>query len=405
MKKETQNHRISKGWQLTASISSIFIIVALGFTLIFAPAAIEKGTNLVPPHAPYPISREAYRLHQQLTVADLHAVSLLWNRDLSQKASYGHVDLPRLQQGNVAIQTFAVPTKSPRGQNYRRNESDVADGITMLAMIQAWPPATWNSLYERALYQSGKLHKIEQNNPKDLKIILTQSDLEMVVSARQQGSKQVAGLLALEGAHAIEGNLDNLEGLYEAGYRMIGLHHFFDNRLGGSLHGVSGSRLSLFGRRALARIEELNMIVDLAHSSESVVDEVLKLAKRPVVISHTGILGTCDSPRNISDDLIQRIAEKGGLIGIGFWDAICDTSPEGIVNTLRYAIDLAGEDHIALGSDFDGGTKVSLDASELAILTELMIRKGFSETEIRKVMGENVQKFLIKHLPEEKTET
>lgn len=405
MKKETQNHRISKGWQLTASISSIFIIVALGFTLIFAPAAIEKGTNLVPPHAPYSISREAYRLHQQLTVADLHAVSLLWNRDLSQKASYGHVDLPRLQQGNVAIQTFAVPTKSPRGQNYRRNESDVADGITMLAMIQAWPPATWNSLYERALYQSGKLHKIEQNNPKDLKIILTQSDLEMVVSARQQGSKQVAGLLALEGAHAIEGNLDNLEGLYEAGYRMIGLHHFFDNRLGGSLHGVSGSRLSLFGRRALARIEELNMIVDLAHSSESVVDEVLKLAKRPVVISHTGILGTCDSPRNISDDLIQRIAEKGGLIGIGFWDAICDTSPEGIVNTLRYAIDLAGEDHIALGSDFDGGTKVSLDASELAILTELMIRKGFSETEIRKVMGENVQKFLIKHLPEEKTET
>ncbi|WP_419537054.1 dipeptidase [Endozoicomonas sp.] len=404
MTKENQNRRISKGWQLTASISSIFIIIALGFTLIFAPAAIEKGTNQINAHPPYPISQEASRLHQQLTVADLHADSLLWNRDLSQQANYGHVDLPRLQQGNVAIQTFAVPTKSPRGQNYSRNESDAPDGITLLAMIQAWPPATWNSLYQRALYQSGKLHKLEQSNPEDLKIIRNQSDLGMVLTARQKGSQQVAALLALEGAHAFEGNLDNLEGLYEAGYRMIGLHHFFDNRLGGSLHGVSGSRLSLFGRRALARMEALNMIVDLAHSSESVVDEVLKLAKRPVVISHTGILGTCDSPRNISDNLIQRIAEKGGLIGIGFWDAICDTSPEGIVNTLRYAIDLAGEDHIALGSDFDGGTKVSLDASELAVLTELMMRKGFSETEIRKVMGENVQKFLMKHLPEEKTE-
>ncbi len=405
MKKEHHNRHISRGWQLTLSISSTFIIVAIGFTLIFAPAAIEKGTNIVSTHSPYPISQEASSLHQRLTVADLHADSLLWNRDLSQKASYGHVDLPRLQQGNVAIQTFAVPTKSPRGQNYSRNENNAADGITMLSMIQAWPPATWNSLYERALYQAGKLHKVEQSNPEDLKIIRSQADLKAVLASRQKGSQKVAGLLALEGAHALEGNLDNMKGLYDAGYRMIGLHHFFDNRLGGSLHGVSGSRLSLFGRRALARMEELNMIVDLAHSSESVVDEVLKLAKHPVVISHTGILGICDSPRNISDDLIQRIAEKGGLIGIGFWDAICDTSPEGIVNTLRYAIDLAGEDHIALGSDFDGGTKVSLDTSELAILTELMIRKGFSETEIRKVMGENVQKFLMKHLPEEKIKT
>ncbi|WP_419834233.1 hypothetical protein [Endozoicomonas atrinae] len=142
MTKENKNRRISKGWQLTASITSIFIIIALGFTLIFAPAAIEKGTNQINAHPPYPISQEASRLHQQLTVADLHADSLLWNRDLSQQENYGHVDLPRLQQGNVAIQTFAVPTKSPRGQNYSRNESDAPDGITMLAMIQAWPPAT-----------------------------------------------------------------------------------------------------------------------------------------------------------------------------------------------------------------------------------------------------------------------
>ncbi|MFK0573233.1 dipeptidase [Endozoicomonas sp.] len=403
MKKKYHHRRTGRGWQLALSISSVFFMIAIGLTLIFAPETIEKGTNQVIPHSPYPISPEASELHQKLIVADLHTDSLLWNRDITKRANYGHVDLPRLREGNVAIQTFAVPTKSPRGQNNSRNDSDAADGITLLAMIQVWPPATWNSLYERALYQAEKLHEIEQDSPDELKIIRSQADLEAVLKARQQGSQQTAGLLALEGAHAIEGSLDNLEGLHHAGYRMIGLHHFFDNRLGGSLHGVSGSRLSLFGRQALSKMEALNMIVDLAHSSESVVDEVLKLAKRPVVISHTGILGTCDSPRNISDDLIRRVAEKGGLIGVGFRDAICDTSVEGIVNTLRYAIDLAGEDHIALGSDFDGGTRVSLDTSELAVLTDLMIRKGFTETEIRKVMGENVQKFLLKHLPKATT--
>ena len=168
---------------------------------------------------------------------------------------------------------------------------------------------------------------------------------------------------------------------------MMGLHHFFDNRLGGSLHGVSGSRLSFFGRQALAEMNRLGIIIDLAHSSESVVDEVLQLSRTPVVISHTGMQGTCDTPRNISDNLMKRVAEKGGLIGIGFWDAVCDFSTEGVVNTIRYAIDLLGEDHVVLGSDFDGAVKTTFDASELSVLTEAMLTQGFTRNRNQKSHG------------------
>lgn len=384
-----------------ASIASTFILAALGLTLLLAPPAIEKSRNQVSSHPPHTLNKTTQDLHNQLVIADLHSDSLLWDRDLTQHSSYGHVDLPRLQEGNVAIQVFSAVTKSPQGQNVNRNSSTARDTITLLTMIQAWPPRTWQSLYQRALYQADKLARIEKQQPEQLKIIKNRQDLATVLTARQKGNPLIGGLLAIEGAHALDGKLANIQGLYDAGYRMIGLHHFFDNKLGGSLHGVSGSRLSLFGRQALAEMEKRNIIVDLAHSSESVVDEVLKLAKRPVVISHTGIQGTCDSPRNISDALMKRIADKGGLVGIGFWEAaVCDNSPEGIVKTLRYAIDLLGENHVALGSDFDGSVRTRFDTSELAILTEQMFHQGFTEREIRKVMGENTRDFLMRYLPE-----
>ena len=204
----------------------------------------------------------------------------------------------------------------------------------------------------------------------------------------------------MEGAHPLEGELANLDRLYKAGYRLIGLQHFFDNRLGGSLHGVRGLGLSAFGRDVIKRADELEMIIDVAHSSPQVVRETLALTQRPLIVSHTGFNGHCPSRRNISDDLMREITSAGGLIGVGFWeDVICDDSPAGIAAAIEYGVTTFGEDHIALGSDFDGTVTTALDASELAAITQALMDRQMPPDTIRKVMGENAVRFFLENLP------
>lgn len=368
--------------------------------LVFGPGAVERAAQGVTPHAPWPVSESARVRHQALVVADWHSDSLLWDRDLLEESPRGHVDLPRLDRGNVAIQMFTAVTKSPRGQNYERNDAST-DNITYLAALQLWPPRTWGSLSERALYQAARLADLAARAPDRVALVRSAADLRRVLAARERGPERpVAALLGLEGAHALEGDLANLDRLDAAGFRMIGLHHFFDNRLGGSLHGESGAGLSPFGRQVVEGLEARRILVDLAHSSPRVVEDVLELATRPVVVSHTGVHQVCPSPRNLPDALMQRIAAAGGLVAIGFWEgAVCDVSPEGVARALRAAIDLLGEDHVALGSDFDGGTTTSFDASELAVLTQAMTDADFSAREIEKVMGGNTVRFLLAQLP------
>ena len=141
----------------------------------------------------------------------------------------------------------------------------------------------------------------------------SRADLAEFLKARgSSGQNRTAALLALEGLHPLEGKLENVDKLYEAGFRMAGLTHFFDNELGGSAHGVEKGGLTPFGRDVVARLEEKKMLVDLAHASPKVVDDVLAIARRPVVVSHTGVQTTCPGPRNFSDAHIRAIAARGG---------------------------------------------------------------------------------------------
>ena len=382
----------------------LVVLVAVGVFWMIGPGMIEKSMNKVEAHAPYEISPTARAKHEGLIIMDWHSDSLLWNRNLLKRADYGHMDIPRLAEGNVAIQMFTAVTKSPKGQNYESNTAE-SDRITSLAIAQLWPPATWSSLYERALYQSRKLHDYASRAPERLKIIRTRKDLITALQMRSKtnsngSDKLVLGLLGIEGCHCLEGKLENVKGLYDAGYRMISLHHFFDNELGGSLHGLTREGLNEFGRQVVRELERLEIIIDVAHSAPEVVDDVLEIAKRPVVVSHTGVHGVCRSKRNLSDEQMQRIAARGGLICIGYWKgAVCDIRPQRIVKTLRYAIALVGEDHVALGSDFDGSTTTAFDTSELAVLTQEMMKYGFSDSQIAKVMGGNSVKFLSTYLP------
>lgn len=377
----------------------VLFVLAGAYVHWVLPGRIEGPRNVVLPHGPYAISEAAQRLHDSLFVADLHSDSLLWKRDLTRRSDIGHMDLPRLQEGNVALQVFSATTKSPSGQNYESNTAD-SDQITLLAVASLWPPRTWFSLYERAVYQLEKLHGLIDGE--SLVLVRSKRDLEDVVTRRESGDPVIGALYLIEGAHPLEGEIDNLDRLFEQGLRIVGLTHFFDNELGGSLHGVSNEGLTPFGRSVLRRAGELGLIIDIAHASPAMVAEVLALSSSPTILSHGGLKGACRTPRNLPDELMQAFAARGGLLGIGYWDgAVCDPSPEGIVRSIRFAIDLLGVDHVALGSDYDGTVATTFDTSELAVLTETMLRFGFTEDEIRKVMGDNVKRFLLENLPDE----
>ncbi len=379
---------------LTAFV--LLAVIAAAAFFIFAPAYVEKGRNNVIAHDPYPVSDAAQSLHDRLVVGDWHADSLLWNRDLTERGSYGQVDLPRLQEGNVAVQVFTAVTKSPAGQNYDENSAAARDNITLLAVGQLWPMRTWGSLLERALYQSGKLHRFEQAAPDSLKIIRSEADLDAVLDARGEGSGMVGGLLGIEGAHPLEGKIENLAKLEEAGYRLIGLQHFFDNALGGSLHGKGNHGLTDFGREVVTEAAKRGLIIDVAHSSPQVARDVLEMTNVPILLSHSGIHSHCPVKRNFPDDLMQAIAASGGVIGMGYWaEVACNAiTPAGIAKMIKAAVNAVGEDHVSLGSDFDGSVETAFDTSELPALTHELMAAGLSEAQIAKVMGGNMIRVL-----------
>ena len=252
---------------------ALVVALALGLAATLGPGLLEKSMNILLPQTDTPISEEATALHGTLTIGDLHTDSTLWQRDLSQRSERGHVDLPSLREGNVALQMFTSVTKSPAGQNYEKNSTEARDNITLLAVLQRWPVRTWSNLTERALYQAQRLQQLADEHPDELVVITSRDDLEQVMAARSRGSKAVGGLLGTEGSPALEGELGSIDRLYAAVFRMMGLHHFFDNQLGGSLHGTSGAGLTDFGRSAVEAMEQRQIMICLLYTSDAA-DEV-----------------------------------------------------------------------------------------------------------------------------------
>ena len=373
-------------------------LVAVFFLL--GPQWVDRNANQVlgdPGRAPTP---EARALHAQLIVGDLHADSALWGKDLLKRNDWGQVDLPRLVEGGAALQMFTAVTKSPRGQNYEQNASDTADNITLLAMAQRWPAEAYDSLFARAMLQAGRVQAAAEHSPQ-LTLITTQAELRELLARRSRGDNIVGALLGTEGSHALDGKLENIGGLFGAGFRMMGLHHFFDNRLGGSLHGESQAGLTPFGEQAVRVMQDKGIMIDVAHSSEATVRDTLRITgSDALIVSHTGFNGHCPSPRNISDETMALITEAGGLIGVGFWsDVTCGEGVDAIASAIRYGIDQFGVDHIALGSDWDGSVTTPIDASQLPHLTQALLDAGLTQNEVRAVMGGNMARFLAQHLP------
>ncbi len=377
-------------------VLSILILIALAAGAFFAlaPGLIEKDLNKIDGKPLPQVSARAQALHKTLTIVDLHSDSLLWSRNFLDRADRGHMDLPRLEDGHVALQVLASTTKSPKGQNYDANSGDT-DNITSLVIAQLQPVRTWNSLLERSLWHAEKLHRAVAASSGKLRAITTPENIDALVASRRGKMPPVGAMLSIEGLHGLEGKIANLDKLYAAGFRMAGLTHFFDNDLAGSMHGLKKGGLTPIGRQVVAAMEAKGMIVDIAHCSNACVADILKIARRPVVSSHGGVQATCKVNRNLSDAQIQGVAATGGLIGIGYWDAaVCDTSPASIAKAMKHVRDLVGIQHVALGSDYDGATTVRFDTSKLAQVTQALIDAGFSDDDIRAAMGGNAIRVL-----------
>lgn len=318
---------------------------------------------------------EARALHARHPAIDLHADSLMWSRwtgyDLHARheaplpfaALGGHVDIPRMIEGGVGAQFFGLvsvpfPTRG------------------LAAVIDE---------------QIDRLEQTVKVNPARIRKARTAADIK---KAAADGT--IAALLGIEGGHALEGSIDKLGHFARRGVRYLGLCHFSANELCYPAYG-SGRKddrgLTAFGREVVMACSNLGVIVDLAHINKRGFLEACALADHPPIVSHTGVLGAFEHWRNIDDEQLRAVADKGGVIGVIFCPRYLGADGiKPVVSHLKHIVNVCGEDAPALGSDWDGfiiPTKDLCDAARLPLLTDALIKEGFSEQTIAKILRGN----------------
>lgn len=396
----------------TAVLLPVLCAVLLGLVSACLPPVGDNMLNgvVLDEAAQEAVTLASKQFHRTLAVTDLHADPLMWTyRNLRTKNAVGHVDLPRLLEGNVAVQVFSIVTQAPVGLNFHSN-SNATDTIGLVAAVQRWPVAAWTSKLQRALHSAANLHKLAAADSR-LRVVQTAADLDEAVAAWRADTAAkvaaaaegaggadgvapqpsfVAGIIGVEGMQCAEGLYENFDRLYDAGVRVMGLTHFVDNELGGSATGTEKGGLTDLGRKMVARMEAKGVVIDLAHVSEAVIDDVLGMTSKPLIVSHTGIRGACELPRNVPDRQALEIAKKGGVIGISFFkEVVCGTEVSDIVRSIRYAAKLLGVPHVAIGSDFDGTVKTPFDSAHMSTLTHALLADGFTPEEVEAMMSGN----------------
>lgn len=404
------------GWIVALTGIAVLSVVAV---FRFAADVYDRRMNplVVDPDAPDPTG-EDIALHRSLFIADLHADTLKWERDLLTRSTVGHVDLPRLAQGNVGLQVFAIVTMSPM----RMPWSDCISGrspnrAAMLAALQGRPAfsARKRALYQVERFKAAVARSLEGDGP-ELRHIRTADDLHRLIADRMAGKEVIGGLVGVEGAHWIGGAGADPEAvkadvreLYDAGVRVFAPTHRFDNALSGSSEGCRRQGLTDHGRVALREAERLGMVVDLAHISPDGVHDAAELLEKPFMVSHTGVRAGCEAPcrpdRNLSDEEIALIVERGGLVGVGYWPQAIGATAWRIPEVMGHIMDVSGSAgrspsrHVALGSDYDGSVTPWIDVTRLDVLTTMMRLHGFDEDTIRDIAGLNVCRLFGEVLP------
>jgi membrane dipeptidase len=338
-------------------------------------------------------SAAAQALHAEHPAIDLHADTLLWARSwgydlrerheppLPRAAWAGHVDLPRMREGGMGAQFFGLVT-----------------GMSTALAIAHVPvlKGAGNGLARIIHEQIDTLDAVIARAPAELRLVRTAAEVE---ACRREGV--LGALLGIEGAHSLEGNLDNLDAFAKRGLRYLGLLHFGANEAGHPAWGRGrddDKGLTPWGRQLVARCEQLGVIVDLAHINRRGFMEACEMATRPPIVSHTGVLGAFEHWRNIDDAQLRAVADRGGCIGVIFCPRFLGASGiEAVVRHMKHILDVVGEDAPALGSDWDGvivPTTGLADPRGLPLLTDALLQAGVSERTVGKILRENVMRVL-----------
>lgn len=323
-------------------------------------------------------SNEAKDLHEQSTVIDLHGDTLMWmkrgydffrrHRRTPFSAVLSHIDEPRMRMGGLTAQVFGLVTQ----------------------------PFGLGSAFRSASHQVELLHGAALAHPDRLRVVTEAAD---ILAASRAGAR--AGLLGLEGVHALEGDLENLSRLAARGLRLCGLSHFSKNP---AAHPAIGwgrddrRGLTPFGEAIIDRCHDLGVVVDLAHINRMGFLEAARRSRDPVVVSHTGVCGVTDIRRNIDDEQIRAVADTGGVVGIIFaFNFVGGYAIDRVVSHIEHTVRVGGEDCAALGSDFDGAivpVRGLSDAADLPNLTAALLERGLRPEVIQKVLGGNVMRVL-----------
>ena len=235
-----------KLYKLGLAVLILGIIYLL--VILIGPKIIDKSHNKVREKGPYKVSENAKSIYNSLEfIADMHCDALLWKRNLLKDNDFGQVDIPKMIQSNIGLQAFTIVTKSPKDQNFNSNTGDT-DNITSLFFAQGRPT---RSLTKRAVLQCEDLFNFAVKSEGKFRVIVNKSDLRKYIEDRISNKQISAGFLGVEGAHALDGKLENVQVLYDNGVRMMAPTHFFDNKLGGSVHGISQGGLTEFGREVI----------------------------------------------------------------------------------------------------------------------------------------------------------
>ncbi len=327
----------------------------------------------------YDLEKKAEEFHNNNIIADSHCDTVHnlllpgHQYDFGTKNHKGHIDLLRLKEAGVNIQVFALfvePEYHPERSLKRCLE-----------------------LYE-LLMKTFEIHREE---------------IEPAFSSKQMDNiveeNKIAALLAVEGGEVLQGSLEILKVLYRLGVRILTLTWNHRNQLAdGVMESGTNGGLTSFGHQVVEEMNKLKMVIDVSHLSEQGFWDVVENSRYPVIASHSNAHSVCPHMRNLKDEQIKALAQKGGIMGINFYPKFVGSKKEGlhrIIDHVDYVINLVGADHLCLGGDFDGINEAPEgleDISCLKNLTGLLYLRGYNEREIQKIMGENFYNFLKKNI-------